>query len=52
MQCGRHICSGAYVSNMKFMYTSSFGDIVDYIEFIWCIYTAIVILDAHEVNGI
>ena len=23
MQCGRHICSGAYVNNVKYMYTSA-----------------------------
>ena len=34
MQCGRHICSGAYVINVKCMYTSACGDFIDYIEFI------------------
>ena len=34
MQYGRHICSGAYVNNLKCMYSSAFGDILDCIEFI------------------
>ena len=34
MQCGRHIWSGAYVINLKCMYTSACGDIVDCIELI------------------
>ena len=32
-KCGRHIFSGAYVSNVKCMYTIAHGDIVDCIEF-------------------
>ena len=33
MQCGRHICSGEYANNMKFMHTSAPGHIVDCSEF-------------------
>ena len=34
VQCGRHICSGTYVSNVKCMYISAPGHIVNCIEFI------------------
>ena len=34
IQYGRHICLGAYVSNVKCMYTSICSHIVDCIEFI------------------
>ena len=29
VQCGRHICSGAYASNVKCMYTSAPGHTAD-----------------------
>ena len=29
MQCGRDICLGAFVSNVKCMYASAFGHIID-----------------------
>ena len=29
LQCGRHICSGAFASNVKCMYSSAFGHTVD-----------------------
>ena len=29
MQCGRHICSGAYASAVEYMYTSAPGQIID-----------------------
>ena len=32
--CSRHICSETYASNVKWMYTSICGDIVDSSEFI------------------
>ena len=35
VQCGRYICSGAYVSNVKYMYTSAAGHIIDCIELIY-----------------
>ena len=38
MQCGRHICYGAYVSDVKRVYTSTCGDTVDCIEFMSHIY--------------
>ena len=47
MQCGKHICLWAYVSNVKCMYTSASGHIVDCIEFIWGIYTDIVVSFVH-----
>ena len=34
MQCERCICSGAYVINVKCIYSSASGDIVDCIELI------------------
>ena len=34
VQCGRHICPVAYVNNVKCIYTSALGDIVDCSEFI------------------
>ena len=40
VQCGRHICSGAYANNVKCMYTSAPGHIVDCSEFI-CMQTQI-----------
>ena len=53
VQCGRHIQSGEYVSNVKYMYTSAPGHIIDCIEFIWNIYTEIgVPYEAHEVFGL
>ena len=52
VQCGRHICLGACVSNVKHMYTNAPGHIIDYIEFVWCIYTDIIISYAHEGCGI
>ena len=33
LQCGRHICSGAYASSVECMYISASGHIVDCIEF-------------------
>ena len=29
VQCGRHICSGAYTSNAEYMFISTPGHIVD-----------------------
>ena len=43
MQCGGHICSEAYVNNVKWMYTRAPGHIIDGIEFIWGIYTDIAV---------
>ena len=36
---GWDICSGAYANNVKCMYTSAYGHIVDCGEIIWGIYT-------------
>ena len=47
VQCDRHICLGAYTSNMECMYTSAYGHIVDCSEFISGIYTDIVFLNVH-----
>ena len=33
MQCGRHIGSWAYASNVKYMYSSAPGHIIDYSDF-------------------
>ena len=43
MPYDRNICSGEYVNNVKCMYTSDCGHFVDCIEFIWCIYSNIVV---------
>ena len=48
MQCGRHICSGALASNVKCMYTSAHGHIIDYSELILGIYTDIAVSCMHE----
>ena len=34
VKCGRHICSGAYISNIRCIYTSTPAHIIDCIEFI------------------
>ena len=34
LQCGRHICSGAYVNNAKYMYASIPRKFLDNSEFI------------------
>ena len=36
VQCGRHICIGAYDNNVKCMYSNAPGHIVDCIEFTAC----------------
>ena len=41
------IFSQGHVSNVKCMYTSACGDIVDCTEFIWGIDTDIVVLSVH-----
>ena len=41
VQCGRHICSGAYTNDVKCMYTSAAGYTVHCSEFIEGIYTDI-----------
>ena len=46
------IYSGTYVSSVRCMYTSASGNIVDCIEFIYDIYTDIVVSCAHELIGI
>ena len=38
---GSHISSGAYTNNMKCMYTSTYGHIIDWIEFVLFIYLSI-----------
>ena len=48
VQCGMHICSGAYDNNVKWLYTIAPGHIVDCIEFILGIYTDIVVSCAHD----
>ena len=47
VESGRHICSGAYVSNVKCMHTSGPCNIVDYTEFIWGTYTDIFVSYMH-----
>ena len=49
MQCGRHICSGIYVNNVKSRYANGPGHIIDYIEFIWDILTDSCVISAHEI---
>ena len=44
VQCGRHICSEAYASNVIYMYASAFGYIIDYRELIWSLYIDRVVL--------
>ena len=34
VQCGRYLCSGEYAHNIKCMYTSTFGLIIDCSELI------------------
>ena len=43
----RNICSGAYANNVKCMYTSASGHIVDCREFIWGIYSGIAVSYMH-----
>ena len=43
LQCDMHLCSGAYLHNVKYMYTIACSDIV------YCIYC---LLCAHEVISI
>ena len=47
IQYGRHVCLGAYVNNVRCMFTSAGGDIVDCIEVIWGMYTDIVLSYVH-----
>ena len=47
MQCDRNRYSGAYVNNVKCMYISVPGHIVNCIEFIFIIYTNIVVSYVH-----
>ena len=52
LDCGRFICLGLHGRNVKCMYTSSPGHIIDCIKFIWGMYTDIVFSCAHELTGI
>ena len=47
VKCGSHIFSEVYVNNVKSMYASAPGQIVDCTEFILGIYTDIVALYLH-----
>ena len=47
VECGRHTCSVPYASIVEYMYTSVYGPIVDCIEFIWGIYTYIIVSYLH-----
>ena len=47
MQCGRHICSEAYASNVGCMHAMGHGHIVDCIEFVWGRHPDIVDLYLH-----
>ena len=47
MQYHRHICSGAYASNVECMYNSTLGHITDCSELIRGIYTAIIVSCLH-----
>ena len=44
---GRHICSETYTTDVKYIYTSVSGHIVDYGELIWGLYTEIVASYVH-----
>ena len=52
IECGRHMCLGAYANNVQYLYIIASGHIVDCSEFLWGIYTDTVISSAHEVIGI
>ena len=43
IQCRRCICTGAYGSNVKCLYASPSGQIIDFTEFLCGIYTDIVV---------
>ena len=45
--CERHIYSGAFATNVKFMYTSTCGHIVNCSELMWYIYTDLVVWYLH-----
>ena len=47
MHCDRHICSGAYDSDVYFTCNSVLGETVHYNELMWSIYTEIVIWYLH-----
>ena len=47
VQCGRYICSGVHAKNVKFMYTSAFGHIIDCSKFTRGIYTNTVVSHVH-----
>ena len=47
IQCDRHICSGEYASDVKCMYTSVPGLIMDCSEFIRDMYTDLVVSYQH-----
>ena len=47
MQSGRYISSGAFASNVKCVYASAPGHIIDCIKLTWGIYTDIVISYVH-----
>ena len=47
MQCVRHICLGAYASNVKYMHTSACGHIVDCSEYMRHIYSDIGVSYLH-----
>ena len=47
VQCGRHICSGAYANNVKCMCSSVHGHVVDCGEVIQGFYTDIIMLKAN-----
>ena len=43
VQCGRHVCSGAYANNVKCRLCSTYGHIVDCSDFTWHLYIDIVV---------
>ena len=45
--CGKYICSGGYTNDVKCLYTSVPGHIVDCSGFVWDIYTNIVVSYVH-----
>ena len=47
MECGRHICQGAYANNVKSMYMIAADYIVDCTEFIWGIYPDVIVSDMY-----
>ena len=52
VQCVKHICFGTYVSNVKCMYTSTPGYMIDSFGFTWGKCSGILVSCAYKVIGI